>query len=186
MPDAPFHSNSIDLNRRNRLCLLVEVVVFAMPCYLIFALCAPLSLLGLWLFVTMLLDLIGNPDTIDDIRGFAPLAIASATAGMGVPALWIFAKLLVRVFRNSITRSAARVTLGKALRWGAVPFVVLPILLIATWWGPPPQEPRRLEDTVLEVIFETYVSGWPLWIPIFHLWRLLREETRHSILRSLP
>jgi hypothetical protein len=78
------------------------VLVFALPCYLIFTLCTPLSLLGLWLLATMLLDSIVHPKTIDDLRGFAPLAIASATAGLGVPALWMFAKLLVRIFRNTI------------------------------------------------------------------------------------
>jgi hypothetical protein len=185
MPDAPPLSDAIDLNWRNRLCLLVEVIVFALPCYLIFTLCAPLSLLGLWLLVTMLLDSIGNPKTIDDLRGFAPLAIASATAILGIPALWMFAKLLVRIFRNKITQCAARVTLVKALRWGAVPFVVLPILLIASW-GPVPQEPRRFEDLALEIIFEIYVSGWPLLIPIVHLWRLSRMETQPSILGLFP
>jgi hypothetical protein len=161
------------------------VIVFALPCYLIFTLCAPLSLLGLWLIATMLLDSIVHPKTIDDLRGFAPLTIASATADLGVPALWMFAKLLVRIFRNTIAQCTARVTLAKALRWGAVPFVVLPILLIASWWGPAPQGPRRVEDLALKIIFEIYVSGWPLLIPIVHLWTVLAARDRNRV-RLVP
>lgn len=161
------------------------MVVFALPCYLIFALCVPLSLLGIWLFFSMLVDFIGRPEAIEDLRWFAPFAIASATAGFGVPALWIFAKLLVRVFRSSTTRRAAKAALLKALKWGAVPFVVLPILLIATWDRPDPQAPGWFKDTALEIIFETYVSGWPLLIPVVHLWQLSREKTPLSALGSL-
>lgn len=163
----------MQLRGARRILFLGELLVFALPCYLIYVLCVPLALLGLWVFCEMLLDFSVRPEAIVDIKGFVPYLIASAAAIVGTPALWTFTRLLARIFRGSIDRATARTMLSRALMLAAAPILVLSLLMI--WVGWPSRGTDWSQGMVLDAIFETYVSGLPLLIPAFHLRTLLAK-----------
>lgn len=170
-------SQLIELRGAQRAFLVVELLVFALPCYLIYTICMPLALLGIWTFAEMLLDLMQFPrpvDAVADLLRFTPLAIASLTAFIGFPVLVMFAKLLIWIFRGSVNYATAKAMLAKTLRRATLPLTVMFLYSIyGAWTFKATDTPNSFEQTRLaETIFDVYLSGRPLLIPAFHLRRI--------------
>lgn len=52
--------------------------------------------------------------------------------------------------------------------------------MIWTFWGPNPQSPGWFKETMLNVIFDTYVTGVPLLIPAFHVRQIIGAAGRSA------
>jgi hypothetical protein len=175
----------IKLGGANRTLLAVEVLIFVLPCYLIYMVCIPCAALGLAILVDMMIDAAKWPasEAAQDLRGFAPFALASITAFIGLPALIIFAKLLWRIFRGTIRDAPARASLARTLKWAVLPLIILTTwqMLSDDWW-------RQNDDigfatAALNTTFDIYVTGLPLLVPAYHLRRFLarREVGQRTI-----
>jgi hypothetical protein len=176
MRKAECHSeNPVALHGINRIPLMVDLLVFALPCYVVYAVCTPLAFLGVFTLFAMLMDLMGSQrpaNVIADLHWFTPYAVASLTAFIGLPALVMFAKLLIRVLRGSVGNAPARVMLAKTLKWGALPLVLMTSIAIYNLVPKKPGASPPWQDFVL--LF--YLSGLPLLIPALHLARILAQS----------
>ncbi|MGH6860417.1 MAG: hypothetical protein ACRECY_09180 [Phyllobacterium sp.] len=153
---------------------MVELLVFALPCYVIYTVCTPLAFLGVITLFEMLMDLVGSQrpaNVIADLHWFTPFAVASLTAIIGLPPLVMFAKLLIQVLRGPVGDALARAMLARTLKWGALPLLLMCSIAIYNLVPEKPGSGPPWQDFVL--LF--YLSGLPLLIPALHLARVLPQ-----------
>ncbi len=177
---ASMSSRQVSASRGDRIVLFAEALVFVLPCYLIYLACVPWALVAVGTLPSAIGELIvhkGSAFAVSDVVGFLPFGILGVTACWGICPLWRAPRLIFRVLWGRPVGAPKAAMLTKTVRLAILPLTVMVIAWIyisipalsrgSTWAA------VTWEDQVLGF----YLSGLPLLIPAFHLWRIFTTAT---------
>ena len=169
----------VSLTGSRRLVLIAALLIFALPCYVVFAVCLPLAAAGVGMVCELLFDLLTqrSSDSYEALQGFVPFSVASLAALIGLPAMVMFAKPAIQIFRGTAAPAPARARLTRTLKWALVPLVLMTSLMVryGSWWWAANIETDL--GAALNAAFELYLTGLPMLIPALCLHRFIARAS---------
>lgn len=121
-----------------------------------------------------------SSDSYEALQGFVPFSVASLAALIRLPAMVMFAKLVIQIFRGTAAPAPARARLTRTLKWALVPLVLMTCLIAryGSWWWAADIETDQ--GAALNVMFELYLTGLPMLIPALCFTGLSRVRVSRS------
>jgi hypothetical protein len=158
----------------------VEVLVFALPCYLIYVACLPWAVLAVGIIPSAIGEIIshkGSASALDDVAGILPYLVLGVTACFGVRPLWRSARLIFRVLTGSPVGATESAALAKTMRLALVPLTIMVLSGIGSAVPSLSQGSSWAIRTWQDAIFGLYLSGLPLLVPAIHLRRIFAANS---------
>lgn len=155
--------------------LALEVLVFALPCYLIYMACLPWAMLAVGIIPAAIGEILsdkGSAFALNDVAGILPYLILGVTACLGIRPLWRGARLIFRVLRGNPVGATEAAALAKTIRLALIP---LAIMILSSMGNAIPSLSRGSSwaiKTWPDAIFGLYLSGLPLLVPAAQLRRI--------------
>jgi hypothetical protein len=159
--------------------LAAEVLVFALPSYLIYILCLPWAVLAVGIIPSAIGELISRDWSFarDDVGGILPFLVLGLTACLGVLPLWRGARLMFRVLAGSSVGAAESAMLAKTLRLALIPLVIMALTAIGDAIPSLSHGSSWAIRTWPDAVFGLYLSGLPLLVPAIHLNRIFAAHS---------
>jgi hypothetical protein len=160
--------------------LASEVLVCALPCYLIYVACLPWAILAVGMIPSAIGEIIsdsGSAFALHDVAEVLPYMILGIAACLGVRPLWRGARLIFRVLLGYPVGAAESAALAKTIRLALIPLAIMvlsyignaiPSLSRGSSWAI-----RSWQDAIAGL----YLSGLPLLVPAAHLGQIFAARS---------